>query len=279
MVWDESQKMAGKDPDWLRRDLWEAIEMGDYPEYEFGVQILEEKDEFSPPWDILDATKIWPEELVPVRRIGKMALNRYPDNFFAETEQAAFHIGHVVPGIDFTNDPLLQGRLFSYLDTQLIRLGGPNFSELPINRPVSPVHNNQRDGYMRHTINKGKTSYYKNSFNDDYPRPAPESEHGYVHYTEKVDGRKTRARSESFKDYFSQATLFWRSMSPAEQQHIVDAALFELGKVETSEVRERMVGLFEFVDHDLAARVGEGLGVAVPTNQPRPGITPSRRSS
>ena len=158
VVWDEAQKISGKDPDFHRRDLWEAIESGDFPEYEFGVQIVEEKDEHKFDFDLLDPTKIIPEELVPVRRIGKLTLNRNPDNFFAETEQVAFHIGHVVPGIDFTNDPLLQGRLFSYTDTQLIRLGGPNFHEIPINRPVAPVHNNQRDGFMRQTINRGRTS-------------------------------------------------------------------------------------------------------------------------
>lgn len=163
LVWEEAQTMAGKDSDWLRRDLWEAIEMGDYPEYELGVQVLEESDEFAFPFDILDATKLWPEEQVPVRRIGKMTLNRNPDNFFAETEQVAFHPGHLVSGIDVTDDPLLQGRLFSYLDTQLSRLGGPNFSQIPINRPLAPVHNNQRDGFHQHTINTGRASYFPNS--------------------------------------------------------------------------------------------------------------------
>ena len=155
VVWDEAQKISGKDPDFHRRDLWEAIENGDFPEWELGVQIVEEKDEHKFDFDLLDPTKIIPEEIVPVRRIGKLTLNRNPDNFFAETEQVAFHTGNIVPGIDFTNDPLLQGRLFSYLDTQLIRLGGPNFHEIPINRPIAPLHNNQRDGYMRQTINRG----------------------------------------------------------------------------------------------------------------------------
>ncbi|MBV9022166.1 MAG: catalase, partial [Ktedonobacteraceae bacterium] len=188
LTWDESQKMAGQDPDWLRRDLWEAIKMGDYPEFELGVQIIDESDEFAFAFDLLDATKILPEELVPVRRIGKMTLNRNPDNFFAETEQVAFHPGHVVPGIDVSNDPLLQGRLFSYLDTQLIRLGGPNFAQIPINRPLAPVHNNQRDGYQQHTINQGQASYYPNSLGSGCPMLAPESAHGYVHYAEKVEG-------------------------------------------------------------------------------------------
>ena len=163
VAWNEAQKISGFDPDFHRRDLWEAIENGDYPEYELGVQLVAEEDEHKYEFDLLDATKIIPEELVPVQRIGKLTLNRNPDNFFAETEQVAFHIGHVVSGIDFTNDPLLQGRLFSYLDTQLKRLGGPNFHEIPINRPVAPVHNNQRDGHMRQTINKGKVSYEPNS--------------------------------------------------------------------------------------------------------------------
>jgi catalase len=274
MVWDEAQKVAGKDPDFLRRDLWDAIEMGDYPEYEFGVQMLNEEDEFKFPFDLLDPTKIWPEELVPVRRIGKMTLNRNPDNFFAETEQVAFHPGHVVAGIDFTNDPLLQGRLFSYIDTQLIRLGGPNFSEIPINRPLAPVHNNQRDGYMRQTINKEKASYYPNSLSGGCPMMAPESAHGYVHYAEKIAGPAIRNRSDSFRDYFSQAALFWRSLSPTEQQHIVDAARFELGKVNTIEVRQREVSLLDHVDHELAQRVAAGIGVTVPQDNPRPGTLP-----
>lgn len=266
LVWDEAQKLAGKDPDWLRRDLWEAIEAGDYPEFELGVQIVEEEDEFSFDFDLLDATKIIPEELVPVRRIGKMVLNRNPDNFFAETEQVAFHPGHVVSGIDFTNDPLLQGRLFSYLDTQLIRLGGPNFAEIPINRPVVQVHNNQRDGYMRQTINKGRVSYFPNSLGGGCPMMAPEQMGGYVHYAEKVEGHKIRARSQSFQDHFSQARLFWKSLTPAEQEHLVEAGHFELGKVEVMEVRERVVEWFNQIDHELAARVAAGIGVAAPSN-------------
>jgi catalase len=266
LVWDEAQKLAGKDPDWLRRDLWEAIEAGDYPEFELGVQIVEEEDEFSFDFDLLDPTKIIPEELVPVRRIGKMVLNRNPDNFFAETEQVAFHPGHVVPGIDFTNDPLLQGRLFSYLDTQLIRLGGPNFAEIPINRPVVQVHNNQRDGFMRQTINKGRVSYFPNSLGGGCPMMAPEQMGGYVHYAEKVEGHKVRARSQSFQDHFSQARLFWKSLTPPEQEHLVEAAHFELGKVEVMEVRERVVKWFNEIDHELATRVAAGIGVAVPSN-------------
>jgi catalase len=264
LVWDEAQKISGKDPDFLRRDLWEAIEMGDYPEYFFGVQMIEEEDEFNFDFDILDPTKIWPEEEVPVRIIGKMTLNRNPDNFFAETEQVAFHPGNLVRGIDVTNDPLLQGRLFSYLDTQLIRLGGPNFHEIPINRPLAPVHNNQRDAYHRQAINKGRVNYFPNSLDGGHPKPAPLEEGGYVHYMEKVEGRKIRDRSESFRDFFSQAKLFWNSLSQPEKKHLVNATHFELGKVESKEVRERMVALFNQVDGDLARQAAMGIGVDPP---------------
>ncbi|MDQ3549390.1 MAG: catalase [Chloroflexota bacterium] len=261
MVWDEMQKLAGKDPDFNRRDLWEAIEQGNFPEFEFGVQIVEEKDEHAFDFDLLDATKIIPEELVPVQLIGKMTLDRNPDNFFAETEQIAFHPGHIVPGIDFSNDPLLQGRLFSYLDTQLIRLGGPNFAEIPINRPLAPVHNNQRDGFMRQTINKGRVNYEPNSLGDGCPMQTPEKLGGFVGYAEKVDGHKVRERSESFRDYFSQATLFWNSQSDIEKEHIVEGFHFELGKLESKLVRQRMVELLANVDTDLATRVSKGIGV------------------
>jgi catalase len=261
LVWDETQKLAGKDPDFNRRDLWNAIEMGNFPEFELGVQIVEEKDEFAFDFDLLDPTKIIPEELVPVRRIGKMVLNRNPDNFFAETEQVAFHPGHVVPGIDFTNDPLLQGRLFSYLDTQLIRLGGPNFAEIPINRPIAPVHNNQRDGFMRQTINKGRTNYFPNSLGDGCPMTAPENMRGYVHHAEKIDGQKIRDRSESFRDFFSQAKLFYNSQTEAEKMHLLSAFHFELGKVESMEVRQRMVDMVSFIDEDLATEVAKGIGI------------------
>lgn len=265
LVWDEVQKLAGKDPDYNRRDLWEAIEMSDYVEFELGVQLVREEDEFKFDFDLLDPTKIIPEDLVPIKIIGKMVLNRNPDNFFAETEQVAFHPGNVVPGIDFTNDPLLQGRLFSYLDTQLIRLGGPNFHEIPINRPVAPVHNNQRDGYMRQTINRGKSSYFPNTTGNGYPKLATEQEHGYVHYAEKVEGRKIRGRSDSFMDFYSQATLFWNSMSDAEKEHIVKAFHFELGKVMNKEIRQRVVEMFGNVDMELARRMASGIGVKPPS--------------
>ncbi|HZG73029.1 MAG TPA: catalase [Chondromyces sp.] len=264
LVWDEAQKLAGKDPDFHRRDLWEAIERGDYPEFELGVQMIEEEDEFKFDFDILDPTKIWPEEQVPVRIIGKMTLNRNQDNVFAETEQAAFHPGNVVPGIDFTNDPLLQGRLFSYTDTQLIRLGGPNFHEIPINRPVCPIHNNQYDGYHRMTIHTGPVAYHKNSLQGNDPSPASEEEGGYVHYQEKVEGRKIRNRSDSFKDHYSQARLFWNSMSDTEKKHIIEAFCFEVGKVKNANVRQQVVNMFSNVDIHLAEQIAKAVGAVPP---------------
>ena len=264
LVWDEAQKISGKDPDFHRREIWEEIERGVYPEFELGVQILDEEDEFKFEFDILDSTKLWPEEDIPVKLIGKMTLNRNVDNFFAETEQVAFHPGHVVPGIDFTNDPLLQARLFSYTDTQLIRLGGPNFHELPINRPVCPFHNNQRDGYGRQTINIGKVNYHRNSLAGNTPSTASEQEGGYVHYQEKVEGKKIRARSESFKDHFSQATLFWNSMSKPEKMHIIDAFSFELGKVKNESVKQQVVDMFANVSLELATAFAINIGAVPP---------------
>ena len=233
VVWDEAQKISGIDPDFHRRDLWESIERGEFPQWELGVQIVEEQDEHLFDFDLLDATKLIPEELVPVRRIGKLTLNRNPDNFFAETEQVAFHPGHIVSGIDFSNDPLLQGRLFSYTDTQLIRLGGPNFHEIPINRPIAPVHNNQRDGHMRQTINQGRVSYQPNSLAGGCPMQATSDMGGFRSYAENLQGQKVRARSEKFFDHFTQAALFWNSQAHHEKSHIVQALRFELGKVET----------------------------------------------
>lgn len=266
LVWDECQKVAGKDPDFNRRDLWEAIEAGQYPEWELGVQLVPESDEFNFEFDLLDATKIIPEEQVPVRPVGKMVLNRNPDNFFAETEQVAFHTANVVPGIDFTNDPLLQFRNFSYLDTQLIRLGGPNFAQLPVNRPVADVHTNQHDGYGQFAIPKGRSSYFKNTIGGGCPALADEDV--FRHYTEKIDGHKIRQRAESFKDHYSQARMFWKSMSPVEAKHIVAAYAFELGKVEVSEIRSRVVDQLNFVDHDLAVQVAAELGLPAPDEQP-----------
>ncbi|AOK30114.1 MULTISPECIES: catalase HPII [Burkholderia] len=268
LLWDEAQRIAGHDPDFNRRDLWESIERGDYPEYELGVQMIEPEDADAFDFDLLDPTKLIPEERVPVRPIGRMTLNRNPDNFFAETEQVAFHPGHVVPGIDFTNDPLLQGRLFSYTDTQLSRLGGPNFHEIPINRPLCPFANNQRDGMHRQTIAAGHASYEPNSVDGGWPRetPAAASNGGFETVRERVDGEKLRVRSESFADHFSQAALFYQSMSDVEQRHIRDAYSFELGKVTALEIRERVVNqILARFDAGLAAQVAERLGLPVPS--------------
>jgi catalase len=264
VAWDEAQNISGKDPDFHRRDLWDSIDSGAFPEWELGVQIVPEEDEFKYEFDLLDSTKIIPEELVPVQRVGKMTLNRNPDNFFAETEQVAFHLGHIVPGIDFSNDPLLQGRLFSYTDTQLTRLGGPNFQEIPINRPVVPVHNNQRDGFMRQTINKGKTSYSPNAIGNNDPRQAKTSEGGFASYPERISASKVRARSKSFFDHFSQARLFLNSQSEPEKNHIVDALSFELGKVKVVAIRERMLAFLAQIDKGLAAEVAYALGLHIP---------------
>jgi catalase len=264
LVWDETQKIAGADPDFNRRDLWEAIESGNGPEWDLAVQLVPEEREHDFDFDLLDATKIIPEEEVPLRVAGRMKLDRNPDNFFAETEQVAFHTANVVPGIDFTNDPLLQARNFSYLDTQLIRLGGPNFVQLPVNRPVAEVHHHQRDGYSQHRIDVAPVSYHPNSIAGGCPALGSFDEGAYRHYTERIDGRVIRKRSDSFKDFYSQATLFWNSMSDWEKQHIADAFCFELGKVERPYIRERVVANLTHVDHELAAQVAEGLGLPAP---------------
>ncbi|HJT94940.1 MAG TPA: catalase [Mycobacterium sp.] len=266
LVWDEAQKIAGKDPDFNRRDLWDCIEAGDFPEWELGVQLVPESDEFSFAFDLLDATKIIPEEQVPVRPVGKMVLNRNPDNFFAETEQVAFHTANVVPGIDFTNDPLLQFRNFSYLDTQLIRLGGPNFAQLPVNRPLADVRTNQQDGYGQHAIPQGRSSYFKNTLGGGCPALADEDV--FRHYTEKVDGHKIRQRAKSFQDFYSQARMFWKSMSAVEAKHIVEAFAFELGKVEVPDIRKRAVEQINRVDNDLASKVAGKLGLPEPAHEP-----------
>lgn len=265
LVWDETQKIAGKDPDFNRKDLQTAIASGNFPEFELGVQLMSEEDEFKFDFDILDPTKLWPEEEVPVKIFGKITLNKNVDNFFAETEQVAFHPGHLVPGIDFTNDPLLQGRLFSYTDTQLIRLGGPNFHEIPINRPVVQFHNNQRDGYHRQTINTCNVSYHRNSMANGTPCTAPESEGGYAHYQEKISGNKIRARSDSFKDHFSQAAMFYNSMSQTEKMHITDAFKFELSKVKDISVKQQVVDMFGNVNTELMNEVADFIGVNRPT--------------
>ncbi|MCS0589205.1 catalase [Massilia norwichensis] len=273
LVWDEAVKLAGADPDFHRRDLWEAIESGNFPEWELGLQVFtEEQAAAFKLFDVLDPTKIVPEELVPVRPVGRMVLDRNPDNFFAETEQVAFCAAHVVPGIDFTNDPLLQGRIHSYVDTQLTRLGGPNFHEIPINSPVAQVHNNQRDGFHRQAINRGRVNYEPNSLAGGCPFQA--GSRGFVSYPQPIEGSKVRGKPELFAEHYGQARLFWKSQTPVEQKHIVEAFRFELTRVQTPAVRERIVAGLVNVDPKLAKAVADQLGIPVPPPLPRVNNTP-----
>ena len=269
LVWDEAQKLTGRDPDFHRRELWESIEAGDFPEYELGLQLIPEEDEFKFDFDLLDPTKLIPEELVPVQLVGKMVLNRNPDNFFAENEQAAFHPGHIVPGLDFTNDPLLQGRLFSYTDTQISRLGGPNFHEIPINRPTCPYHNFQRDGMHRQDIDTNPANYEPNSINDNWPRETPPGPKrgGFESYQERIDGNKIRERSPSFGEYYAHPRLFWNSQTPIEQQHIIGGFSFELSKVVRTYIRERVVDHLARIDIQLAQSVADNLGITLTDEQ------------
>ena len=261
LAWDETQKIAGKDPDFNRRDLWESIESGQFPEWELGLQIVEEADADNFDFDLLDPTKIIPEELVPVRRVGRMVLNRNPDNFFAETEQVAYCIANIVPGIDFTNDPLLQGRLFSYLDTQLTRLGGPNFAQIPINKPVCPVRHNQRDGFHQHQIVQSRTSYEPNSISGGCPAQSANPQ-AFRSYAERIDAASfVRQRSESFQDHFTQASLFYASQSEAEKRHLAGAISFELSKVGYPHIRERVIALLANIDEGLAGTVARKIGI------------------
>ncbi len=270
LIWDESVKLYGADPDSQRRDLFDAIEAGDFPEFEFSVQAFDEKTAAKFPFDVLDATKLIPEEMVPLTPVGRLVLDRNPDNFFAETEQSAFHPGHVVPGIDFSDDPLLQGRLFSYTDTQLIRLGGPNFHQLPINAPKCPMANFQRDGFHRMDIPKGQVNYEPNSLAPEGPREHPQD--GFSSFRALDAGDKVRERSDTFADHYSQPRLFYRSMSEPEQRHIVNAFTFELSKVSRPNIRQRMLGHLQNIDADLCARVEEGLGMEGQAEK----ITPAR---
>ena len=272
VLWDEAVAINGADPDFHRRDLWESIERGDYPEFEFGVQAFDQATADLLQFDILDPTKIIPEEIIPVEMIGKMVLDRNPDNFFAETEQVAFHPGHVVPGIDFSSDPLLQGRLHSYLDTQLSRLGSANFHELPVNRPRCPMHNFQRDGMMRMSVPKGRVAYEPNTLSSAGPRERPDQ--GFRSHPREEAGTAIRARSETFADHYSQARLFWRSMSEPEQRHIVAAYAFELGKVETVAIRQRILGHLRVVDPALENSVAGALGMKGQAIAVEPAVTP-----
>jgi len=266
LVWDEAMKISGADPDFHRRDLWEAIEGGEYPEWELGVQVFTEAEAEAFSFDVLDATKLIPEELVPVKHVGRMVLNRNPDNFFAETEQVAFCTAHVVPGIDFSNDPLLHGRIHSYIDTQITRLGGANFHEIPVNAPLAAVHNNQRDGLHRQAIPRGRVAYEPNSLGGGCPFQAGAA-NGFASFPRSVAPDndpidKVRGKPEKFAEHYNQATLFFDSQTPDEQSHIAAAFRFELSKVTVPAIRERMVSSLRNVSEALAAAVAAGLGLA-----------------
>jgi catalase len=265
VAWNEAQKISGFNSDFHRQDLWEAIENGDFPQWDLGVQLVSEEDEMKFSFDLLDPTKIIPEELIPLKIIGTMTLNRNPENFFAENEQSAFDPGRVVPGIDFSNDPLLQGRIFSYMDTQNYRLGGPNFHEIPINRPLNGKHNNQKDGFSRIDILKGDVSYFPNSKMDGCPYQAMlRGETGYQSHKEQIDAKKVRERSDSFAEHFTQARLFFNSQSPEEQDHMISALSFELSKVKEEKIRVRMLAILHQIDKTLAKKVGDNLGLTPP---------------
>jgi catalase len=267
LVWDEAVKISGADSDFHRRDLWDAIEAGEYPEWELGLQIFTEAQAEAFSFDVLDSTKLIPEELVPVTPVGRMVLNRNPDNFFAETEQVAFCTAHVVPGIDFSNDPLLAGRIHSYIDTQITRLGGVNFHEIPINAPLAPVHNNQRDGLHRQAIPRGRVAYEPNSLGGGCPFQAGAA--GFVSFPQPLEGEKLRGKPEKFADHYTQASLFYKSQTDVEKAHIAGGFRFELSKVTVPAVRERMVASLVNVSADLAATVAAGLGMAMPKALPK----------
>ncbi|WP_433795414.1 catalase [Actinoplanes sp. CA-252034] len=277
LAWEEAQLTAGVDPDFHRRDLADSIDAGLFYEFELGIQVLpDSEDETFHGIDLLDPTKIVPEELAPVQPVGKLVLNRNPDNFHAETEQIAFHLGHLVPGIEVTNDPLLQGRLFSYLDTQLSRLGGPNFVQLPINRSQAPVNDNHRDGMHQSVVHRGVAPYLPNSLSGpEGPVPAGPEKGGYVNVPKLVHGDKVRANPVSFADHYSQAALFYHSLTPIEQDHIVEAFTFELSKCYEQAIRVRMLSVLSNVDAGLTAKVAAGLGLPAPEGKPPLEVTPS----
>ncbi len=269
LTWEEAQIAAGVDPDFHRRDMADGIDAGAFLEYELGVQVLpDDGSETFEGIDLLDPTKIVPEELAPVQLLGKLTLNRNPTNYFAETEQVAFHTGHLVPGIDVTNDPLMQARLFSYLDTQLTRLGGPNFTQLPINRAHCPVNDMLRDGMHQTAVHTGLAAYRPNSVDDGKPEDAPAAKGGFVSIPRPVEGVVARSAPASFDDHFSQATMFYRSLSPLEQDHIVEAYTFELGKCFEQVIKERVLTVLAEVDAELCTRVADGLGLPAPTGAP-----------
>ncbi|MDT5216924.1 MAG: catalase [Mycobacterium sp.] len=276
LVWEEAQLAAGCDPDFHRRDMADGIEAGAFLEYELGIQVMPDDGTDSYEGiDLLDPTKLVPEELCEVQLIGKLTLNRNPTNYFAETEQVAFHTGNLVPGIEPTNDPLMQARLFSYLDTQLTRLGGPNFTQLPINRPHCPVNDMLRDGMHQTAIHTGVAPYHPNSIDGDEPQPADEKHFGYVQTPRRIEGNAERAQPASFDDHFSQATMFYRSLSPIEQAHVVEAFTFELGKVYEQAIKERELQVLANVDTDLCEQVAAGLGLPAPKGSPAEDVTVS----
>ena len=279
LVWDEAVKISGADSDFHRRDLWEAIESGNYPQWELGLQLFSERDAEMFSFDVLDATKLIPEELVPVKPVGRMVLNRNPDNFFAETEQVAFCTAHLVPGIDFSNDPLLQGRIHSYVDTQITRLGGPNFHEIPINASVVPVHNNQRDGMHRHAIARGRIAYEPNSLGGGCPFQAGAAGFSSFHKSIEPDNSpvdKVRGRPQRFAEHYAQAKLFFESQTPVEKAHIRGAFRFELSKVTVPAVRVRMVSSLLNVSKQLATSLAQDLGIELPVPMPRAIKSPSK---
>jgi catalase len=267
-IWDETVKISGADQDFHRRDMFDAIAAGNFPAWEFAVQLFTQEDADTFPFDHLDATKLIPEELVPLKVIGRMVLDRWPNNFFAETEQVAYCPSHIVPGIDFSNDPLLQGRLFSYQDTQLSRLGSPNFHQIPVNAPKCPFSNQQRDGHMQMEQPEGRVSYEPNSLSKNSPRESPVN--GFRSVAIGETGDKGRVRSRSFADHYSQARQFYLSQTVYEQAHIASALVFELSKVEHLHVREVMVGHLRNIEEDLAQRVADGLGLEAMPTAPKP---------
>ncbi|WP_418063449.1 catalase [Pimelobacter simplex] len=274
LTWEEAQLLGGLDPDFHRRDLADAIESGAFPEWELGIQVFEDTaDQTFDGIDLLDPTKIVPEELAPVQPIGRMVLDANPTNYFAETEQVAFHVGHLVPGIDVTDDPLMQARLFSYVDTQLSRLGGPNFNQIPINRPHAPVNDMLRDGFHQHAVHAGVAPYRPNSLDGGCPFHAgtdlsDEETRAFVEAAQAVSGHKVRAQPASYDDHFSQARLFWASMSPVEQEHIIRAYSFELGKCYEQAIKERQLQALAHIDATLCAEVATALGMTVPEATP-----------
>ncbi|HZK44453.1 MAG TPA: catalase [Syntrophomonadaceae bacterium] len=266
-VWDECQKVAGKDPDFHRKDLMNAIEMGNYPEWEFGVQILPEKDEFMFDFDILDDTKLWPEELVPVTPVGKLTLNKNVDNFFAETEQAAFNPANLVPGIDISNDPIIQGRMLAYEDTHMHRLGGPNFNQIPINRSISPVNNYQRAGSNQMNVFTENVDFKKNS--DPHGLyTTPKEDGGYHFHMETVKGEKIKGRPDKFTDFFTQPKLFYNSLEPIEKKHLIQAFQFEVSKVKKESIRQNVVNMFANVDQKMADEIADYLGLKAIKSEP-----------